>query len=163
MIETVLLSLGVLTVLTFLAVFVRIGFAMKPRARPVPPEAADRDAAELSEFVEHGFALSEIGLVWAELSACPGLRLGESWGSGVLALAVRRKLEAEGEIAIQYQAAAIDASRRVAELESENAMLREWLAVEAMNAETARLVVEDSRVDGEAADTAQGQGSSAEG
>jgi hypothetical protein len=134
----VVCALGVLAVLAFLAVFLRIGFAKAP-----PP---DSESAERAAFMEHGFALSEIGMTWAELSQCPGLELRHEWGSGVLALAVRARVEA-AEL------------ERETKAQAEIAHLRRCLDM-ALGVD---LPVEPSRADGEAADTAQGQGCSAEG
>ena len=144
MIAHVLIALGVLFVLAFLAVFLRIGFARPP----VP----GTEVAERAAFMEHGFALSEIGLLWAELSRCPGLELRREWGSGVLALATRDRVEAA-------ELAAFQAEDRELKANAEVERLRRCLDV-ALGID---LPVEPSRADGEAADTAQGQGSSAEG
>lgn len=144
MIAHVLLALGVLVVLAFLAVFLRIGFAKPP--------APGTEAAERAAFMEHGFALSEIGMTWAELSRCPGLELRREWGAGVLALAVREEIEAA-------ELKAFEAEERELKAHAEIEHLRRCLDV-ALGVD---LPVEHSRADGEAADTAQGQGSSAEG
>lgn len=144
MIGHVLIAMGVLVVLAFLAVFLRIGFARPP--------APDTEAAERVAFIEHGFALSEIGLTWAELSQCPGLELRREWGAGVLALAMRDRVEAA-------ELAAFHAEERELKARAEVEHLRRCLDV-ALGID---LPVEPSSADGEAADTAQGQGSSAEG
>lgn len=72
-------------VAAFVIVFFRIAFA-----KPPPPSSPEAVTAEL---IEHGFAMSEIGLAWAEVSRCPGLELRDEWGAGRLALAIRKRLE----------------------------------------------------------------------
>jgi hypothetical protein len=141
--ETVIGILLSLMVLAFLAVFLRHGFAKR-----VPSSSGD-----VALLVEHGFSQSEIGLAWAELSKCPGLELKRDWGSGMLAMAVRdhvRQLE-------QREAALLEAMREIATCSPTG---RDSLVRYAQRGieENERL-----RAGGEAADTAPGQGSSAEG
>lgn len=142
-IETVVGVLITLIVLAFLAVFLRHGLAKR----------APSSAGDVALLTEHGFALSEIGLVWAALSRCAGLELKRDWGSGMLASSVRDHL-AEVE---RREAALLASLKEIATCMPTG---RDSLVKVAQRALKEN---EDSRSGGEAADTAPGQGSSAEG
>lgn len=142
-IETVIGVLVTLIVLAFLAVFLRHGFAKREPA----------SAGDVALQIEHGFALSEIGLVWAALSKCPGLELKREWGSGMLASSVGDHLA----VVEKREAALLAALTEIATCSPTG---RDSLVKVAQRALKTH---EDSRAGGEAADTAPGQGSSAEG
>lgn len=140
-----LIAFGVAVAVVFIRVFARIALAKAP----IPGSAS----AEVAAVVEHGYALSEIGMAWAELSRCAGLKLTDEWGGGRLALLIRQKLEA---VELR-EAALLQALKCIAECEPTG---RNGLVALAQKAIAEH---ERSRAGGGAADTAQGQGSTERG
>lgn len=165
-----LIAFGVAVAVVFIRVFARIALAKAP----IPGSAS----AEVAAVVEHGYALSEIGMAWAELSRCAGLKLTDEWGGGRLALLIRQKIETAEATLRQANANMEEMERdlylRLGAVEDREAALLQALKGIAECEPTGRnsLVAlaqkaiaehERSRAGGGAADTAQGQGSTERG
>lgn len=109
MLGPVLLALIVVLVLgAAAAVFVYIGNAPGVRVSPgaiaelvgnTAPLTDAQRIAQLEEqlltlYVQHGQALSELGMAWAEVKGAAGANPTNEYGSGVLALEIRRRVVA---------------------------------------------------------------------
>lgn len=148
-----LIAVAFLSVLVaFLYVFVRI--ALAKNVVPAPPA----EAAELEALVEHGFAMSEIGMAWAELSRCPGLELKDEWGAGRLAISIRKRDEEhDSEIKLAAAAAFNAGAARAGQHQKGE---RDATILQII---TALRASRSSRAGGGVADAAQGQGSTLKG